>query len=112
MKYLKKLDGFQRSPAGLEWQIWQRLHVILAVGNTEVGTVRELEARIQAKCGCNCHELCKVPDENYEEHKTCAECFKVVCDENRAMEDRLDKAIDVLDEVGSKLVDEDYVHTH
>jgi len=32
MKYLQKLDGFQRSPAGLEWQIWKRLHVILAVG--------------------------------------------------------------------------------
>lgn len=32
MKYLKKLDGFQRSPAGLEWQIWKRLHVILGVG--------------------------------------------------------------------------------
>mgnify|MGYP000025210690 CR=1 FL=1 len=32
MKYLQKLDGFQRSPAGLEWQIWKKLHVILAVG--------------------------------------------------------------------------------
>jgi predicted DNA repair protein MutK len=32
MKYLKKLDGFQRSPAGLEWQIWKKLHIILAVG--------------------------------------------------------------------------------
>jgi len=32
MKYLKKLDGFQRSPAGLEWQIWKKLHVILALG--------------------------------------------------------------------------------
>jgi hypothetical protein len=32
MKYLKKLDGFERSPAGLEWQIWKRLHVVLAVG--------------------------------------------------------------------------------
>jgi hypothetical protein len=32
MKYLKKLDGFKRSPAGLEWQIWQRMHVILAAG--------------------------------------------------------------------------------
>ena len=32
MKYLKKLDGFQRSPAGLEWRIWKKLHVILAVG--------------------------------------------------------------------------------
>ena len=32
MKYLKKLDGFQRSPAGLEWQIWKKLHLILAVG--------------------------------------------------------------------------------
>ena len=28
MKYLKKLEGFKRSPAGLEWQIWQRLHFI------------------------------------------------------------------------------------
>ena len=32
MKYLKKLNGFQRSPAGLEWKIWKMLHVILAVG--------------------------------------------------------------------------------
>ena len=32
MKYLQKLDGFQRSPAGLEWRIWKRLPVILAVG--------------------------------------------------------------------------------
>ena len=32
MKYLKKLDGFQRSPAGLEWKIWKKLHIILAVG--------------------------------------------------------------------------------
>ena len=32
MKYLQKLDGFQRSPAGLEWQIWKKLHIILAVG--------------------------------------------------------------------------------
>jgi hypothetical protein len=32
MKYLNKLDGFQRSPAGLEWQIWKRLPLILAVG--------------------------------------------------------------------------------
>ena len=32
MNYLKKLDGFQLSPAGLEWQIWKKLHVILAVG--------------------------------------------------------------------------------
>jgi hypothetical protein len=32
MKYLKKLDGFQRSPAGLEWQIWKKLPLILTVG--------------------------------------------------------------------------------
>jgi hypothetical protein len=32
MKYLQKLEGFQRSPAGLEWQIWKRLHLILAAG--------------------------------------------------------------------------------
>ena len=32
MKYLKKLDGFQRSPAGLEWQIWKKLHIIWVVG--------------------------------------------------------------------------------
>lgn len=32
MKYLKKLDGFKRSPAGLEWQIWQRLHLTLGAG--------------------------------------------------------------------------------
>ena len=35
MNYLKKLDGFQLSPAGLEWQIWKKLHVILAVGTAK-----------------------------------------------------------------------------
>lgn len=32
MNYFNKLKGFQRSPAGLEWQIWKRLHIILAMG--------------------------------------------------------------------------------
>ena len=32
MNHFNKLKGFQRSPAGLEWQIWKRLHIILAVG--------------------------------------------------------------------------------
>jgi hypothetical protein len=32
MNYFNKLKGFQRSPAGLEWQIWKRLHLILAAG--------------------------------------------------------------------------------
>ena len=32
MNYFNKLTGFQRSPAGLEWKIWQRLHIILAAG--------------------------------------------------------------------------------
>ena len=32
MNYFNKLKGFQRSPAGLEWQIWKRLHIILAAG--------------------------------------------------------------------------------
>jgi hypothetical protein len=32
MNYFNQLTGFQRSPAGLEWQIWKRLHIILAVG--------------------------------------------------------------------------------
>ena len=32
MNYFNKLKGFQRSPAGLEWQIWKRLPIILAVG--------------------------------------------------------------------------------
>ena len=32
MNYFNKLKGFQRSPSGLEWQIWKRLHIILAVG--------------------------------------------------------------------------------
>ncbi len=32
MNYFNKLKGFQRSPAGLEWQIWKRLPMILAVG--------------------------------------------------------------------------------
>jgi hypothetical protein len=32
MNYFNKLTGFQRSPAGLEWKIWKKLHLILAVG--------------------------------------------------------------------------------
>jgi hypothetical protein len=32
MNYFNKLTGFQRSPAGLEWKIWKKLHIILAVG--------------------------------------------------------------------------------
>jgi hypothetical protein len=32
MNYFKKLKGFQRSPAGLEWVIWQKLPLILATG--------------------------------------------------------------------------------
>lgn len=32
MNYFNKLKGFQRSPAGLEWQIWKRLHLILVAG--------------------------------------------------------------------------------
>lgn len=32
MNYFNKLAGFQRSPAGLEWQIWKQLHIIFAVG--------------------------------------------------------------------------------
>ena len=34
MNYFNKLSGFQRSPAGLEWKIWKKLHIILAVGTT------------------------------------------------------------------------------
>jgi hypothetical protein len=34
MNYFKKLDGFQRSPAGLEWEIWKKLRLILAAGTT------------------------------------------------------------------------------
>ena len=32
MNYFNKLGGFQSSPAGLEWAIWKRLHIILAAG--------------------------------------------------------------------------------
>lgn len=32
MKYLQKLPGFQRSPAGLEWRIWKRLPLIFLAG--------------------------------------------------------------------------------
>lgn len=32
-------------------------------------------------CGCNCHDLCKVPEAHCEEHKTHRECWKAVCDE-------------------------------
>jgi hypothetical protein len=32
MNYFEKLDGFQRSPAGLEWEIWKKLRLILATG--------------------------------------------------------------------------------
>jgi len=32
MNYFKKLKGFQRSPAGLEWQIWKKIHLIFGAG--------------------------------------------------------------------------------
>jgi hypothetical protein len=32
MKLLRKLPGFQRSPAGLEWRIWKRLHWVWLAG--------------------------------------------------------------------------------
>lgn len=32
MKLLNKLNGFQRSPAGLEWRIWKKLHIFLFAG--------------------------------------------------------------------------------
>lgn len=32
MDYFRKLPGFQRSPAGLEWRIWKRLHWIWLAG--------------------------------------------------------------------------------
>ncbi len=32
MKYLKKIEGFERAPSGLEWQIWKRLHLLLLGG--------------------------------------------------------------------------------
>ncbi len=32
MNLLNRLKNFESSPAGLEWQIWKRLHIILAVG--------------------------------------------------------------------------------
>lgn len=32
MNYFKKLKGFQRSPAGLEWEIWKKLPHIWATG--------------------------------------------------------------------------------
>ena len=32
MNYFNKLAGFRRSPAGLEWRIWKRLHIILVAG--------------------------------------------------------------------------------
>lgn len=32
MNYFTKLKGFQRSPPGLEWKIWKKLHLILGAG--------------------------------------------------------------------------------
>jgi hypothetical protein len=32
VNYFKKLKGFQRSPAGLEWDIWKKLPHICATG--------------------------------------------------------------------------------
>jgi hypothetical protein len=32
MNYFTKLDGFQRSPTGLEWEIWKKLRLILLTG--------------------------------------------------------------------------------
>lgn len=33
MKFFYKLNGFQRSPSGLEWRIWKKLPLILLVGS-------------------------------------------------------------------------------
>jgi hypothetical protein len=32
MNYFSKLEGFQRSPVGLEWQIWKRIRLIWVTG--------------------------------------------------------------------------------
>jgi hypothetical protein len=32
MNLFNKLSGFQRSPAGLEWRIWKKLHIFLFAG--------------------------------------------------------------------------------
>ncbi len=32
MNYFSKLEGFQRSPAGLEWEIWKKLRLIWVTG--------------------------------------------------------------------------------
>jgi hypothetical protein len=45
MNYFKKLEGFQRSPAGLEWAIWKKLPLILATG-----TLLPLAASALAYC--------------------------------------------------------------
>lgn len=37
MNWLNRLPGFQRSPAGLEWAIWQRLPRILLFGTAIPG---------------------------------------------------------------------------
>lgn len=37
MNWLNRLPGYQRSPAGLEWVIWQRLPRILLIGTAILG---------------------------------------------------------------------------
>ncbi len=32
MNYFSKLEGFQRSPSGLEWEIWKKLRLIWVTG--------------------------------------------------------------------------------
>jgi len=32
MNLFNKLDGYKRSPPGLEWEIWKKLHIIFATG--------------------------------------------------------------------------------
>jgi type IV secretory pathway VirB6-like protein len=32
MNFFSKLEGFQRSPAGLEWEIWKRIRLIWVTG--------------------------------------------------------------------------------
>ena len=39
MNYFNKLKGFQRSPDGLERQIWKLLHIILTTGTVLTLTI-------------------------------------------------------------------------
>ena len=67
--------------------------------------IARLAERVKEHCGCNCHDLCKVPEASCEEHQTCAECFRAVCEEYEAAENKFIEEITELQQEIIRLKD-------